>query len=82
MQHDLAESFEFTSRTNEQFETYAALNRRVQFVLRENPERKVLHTIQVERNGFIHSLLTGTTHERDGYEYFGPRAYSKWLEPE
>ena len=82
MQYDLSKTFQFTSRTNNEFETYTALNGRVQFILRENPERKVLHTVQVELNGFIHSLLSGTTNERDGYEYFGPRAYSKWLGPE
>ncbi len=79
LQRELADTFQFTSRTNAEFETHSALNGRVQFILRENPDRKVLHTVQVERNGFIHSLLSGTVQECEGYEYFGPRAYSKWV---
>jgi hypothetical protein len=80
MQRDLAETIPFTTRTNAGFEHYTALNGRAQFILKENPERKVLHTIQVERNGFIHSMLTGTDEENKGYEYFGTRAYSKWIQ--
>jgi hypothetical protein len=80
MQRDLAEAFNFTSRTNENFERFSALGGRVQFILRDNPERKILHTAQVELNGFIHSFVSGTTNECRGYEYFGERAYSKWIE--
>jgi len=69
----------FTSTTNGGFETSAALDGRVRFILRQNPERKILHTVQVERNGFIHALLIGTTLEGRGYEYFGDRAYSAWI---
>jgi hypothetical protein len=81
MQHDLAEAFNFTSRTDGNFERFSALDGRVQFILRENPDRQIFHTIQVELNGFIHSLVSGTTNESKGYEYFGQRAYSKWIEP-
>jgi hypothetical protein len=80
MQRDLAEAFHFTSRTNGNFERYSALDGRVQFIFRDNPERQIFHTIQVELNGFIHSLVSGTTNENRGYEYFGERAYSKWIE--
>lgn len=82
MQHDLARYFPFTARTNAEFQTFSALGARVQFILKENPERKVLHTFQVERNGFIHSLLMGTPAEHQGYQYLGPRAYSKWVQGE
>jgi hypothetical protein len=80
MERDLAEVFHFTSRTNGNFERYSALDGRVQFILRDNPERQIFHTIQVELNGFIHSLVSGTTNESRGYEYFGERAYSRWIE--
>ena len=82
LQRDLAETFRFTSRTNAGFERFSALDGRVQFLLKENPERKILHTVQVERNGFIQSLLSGSPRESRGYEYFGPRAYSKWIQKE
>jgi hypothetical protein len=55
---------------------HSGLDGRVQFWLKENPERKIWHTIQVERNGFIHALVCGTAWEGKGYEYLGERAYS------
>lgn len=80
MQRDVAESFRFSSVTNSGFERHNALNGQVQFILKENPERKIFHTVQVEKNGFIHSLLSGTPLESNGYEYFGERAYSRWIQ--
>jgi hypothetical protein len=53
----------------------------VKFFLKENPEHKILHTVQVERNGFIHSQLTGTPAEARGYTYLGERAYEEMVSP-
>jgi hypothetical protein len=60
---------------------HQALGGRLQLWLRENPERKILHTVQVERNGFIHALVAGTEREGRGYRYLGPRAYDRWILP-
>ena len=47
--------------------------------MKENPGREIFHTVQVEKNGFIQSLLSGTAYEGLGYTYFGERAYAKWI---
>ncbi len=60
----------------------STLNGRLQFFLKENPDKKILHTVQVERNGFIHAMLTGTPLENQNYVYFGDRVYTKWISPE
>jgi poly(3-hydroxybutyrate) depolymerase len=44
--------------------------------LRKNPDKIILHTVLVERNGFIHAMLSGSTQAGEGYEMMGPRAYS------
>jgi hypothetical protein len=58
---------------------FQALGGRVEFLLTENPDRKILHTVQVERNGFIEAMLSGTNLEGVGYTYMGDRAYSRFL---
>ena len=55
--------------------TFSALSGRVRFLLMENPEKKVLHTRLVERNGFIHSQLVGGPLENAGYVFFGEPVY-------
>lgn len=80
MLEDLGAQFKFTSRTNNGLEAFSALGGRVQFLFRENPEKKILHTVQVERNGFIQAMVSGTTEEGRGYEYFGERAYTRWIQ--
>ena len=81
MKTNLSSHFDFVSRTVGGIEIVAALSNRVQFLLKDNPERKIIHTVQVERNGFIQAMFSGTPHEGRDYEYFGPRAYEKWIEP-
>ncbi|MSU59285.1 MAG: hypothetical protein EXS35_14140 [Pedosphaera sp.] len=80
MLKDLGEQFMFTSRTNTGLETYFALDGRLQLLLKQNPERKIFHTVQVERNGFIHTMLMGTPREGKGYQYFGERAFGEWIQ--
>jgi hypothetical protein len=79
---DLGAQFQFTSRTNAGLETFSTLDGRIEFLMKENPEHKIFHTVQVERNGFIQALVSGTADEGKGYEYFGARAYTKWIQGE
>jgi hypothetical protein len=59
--------------------TYEDKKKRIGFFLKTNPEQKIFHTHQVELNGFIHSVLFGTSKENKGYSYFGQRAYSQYV---
>ena len=79
MREDLAKKLEFTNEADAKFQRYTALGGRVKFLLKENPTHAVLHTRQVELNGFIHAMLTGTEYENEAYSYFGPRAYDAWI---
>jgi hypothetical protein len=81
MLEDFQRDWTFTSSTNSAgLQKHTAANGRIQFLLKENPERKVLHTVQVARNGFIHAILLGTPKESIGYEYLGERAYSDLIQ--
>jgi pimeloyl-ACP methyl ester carboxylesterase len=81
MLEDLRREFPFTSSTNcADLQSHVAANGRIQLLLKENPEKKILHTVQVDRNGFIHTMLTGTPLENHGYEYFGDRVYTNWIQ--
>lgn len=80
MLNDLGKAFAFRAASNPPFQTHSALGRRIQFHLHENPHAKILHTIQVERNGFIHAILAATDLENSAYEYFGDRVYTGLIE--
>jgi hypothetical protein len=72
---DIGTAFQFATSTNGMLQTSTALEGRIEFDLMENPDRKILHTVQVEKNGFIHAMLSGTENANNGYIYFGDRAY-------
>jgi hypothetical protein len=59
---------------------HTALDGRIGFFMKENPDRKILHTVQVEQNGFIHSQLVGGSAKVGGYEYLGERVYDSLIE--
>jgi pimeloyl-ACP methyl ester carboxylesterase len=79
MQKYLAGSFRFSVQDKDSLIWYRALNGRVGIILKTNPDREIFHTQQVEFNGFIHSILSGTRHEQKHYSYFGERAYSQFI---
>jgi hypothetical protein len=76
MRNYLSGSFRFRQIDRDTIIWNNALHRRIEIILRTNPDSLIYHTRQVELNGFIHSLVSGTRNERRGYTYFGERAYS------
>ncbi|MBN2570781.1 MAG: hypothetical protein JXA68_01525, partial [Ignavibacteriales bacterium] len=59
MQRYFSKYFTFTTLDNVEFIKHFALNNRIEILLKKNPNGEILHTIQVERNGFIHTILSG-----------------------
>jgi len=80
MKNYLSKYFAFTDEEDNEFIKHTALNRRIIFILKKNPFKQVLHTIQVERNGFIQGMVSGTSNEDESFTYYGTRAYSKWIQ--
>ena len=80
MLEDFGRQFNLTRRSSGGLERVTALDGRITFLLKDNPERKIYHTVQVERNGFIEAMVSGTANEGKGFTYFGERAYESWIE--
>jgi hypothetical protein len=75
MLKDLSQEFRIKPVNDADPTKWEGLDGRLVFWLKENPKHEIFHTVQVERNGFIESLLAGTPLEGKDYDYFGPRAY-------
>jgi hypothetical protein len=80
MQRKLSEHFSFKTIADTSFIDHSALNGRVKIILKENPNGLIYHTVQVEKNGFIYSLLSHTRFDRRKYfTYWGDRVYQKYI---
>jgi hypothetical protein len=79
MKDYLARSFPLSEELTDSLLWYVSPDRRIQVILKTNPEKKIYHTLQVELNGFIHSILSGTLHEQKGYAYFGESIYARYI---
>lgn len=79
MKDRLEKYFELADESDSIFTRYTALNGRIQFHLKENPNAEIFHTVLVERNGFIQSILSGTDYEGKNYKFWGERCYEKWI---
>ena len=65
------------------FHETTGLDGRIHFYVHPNPENKILHTALVgEMNGLVHIATLGTPHEEKWGTFGGPRAYTKWVQPE
>ncbi|MDP4264033.1 MAG: hypothetical protein Q8941_16005 [Bacteroidota bacterium] len=76
----LRADFSFQQVRDDSLVVYKSGNDQVQFFFKTNPDRKIFHTVQVERNGFIHSILCGTPYDSKKYLYYSERAYSELIE--
>ena len=78
----LIQDLAFTETEGAEFTRYRALDGRVDIVRVANPEDKILHTVLVEKNGFIHGLTFATPLEGRAGEFWGPAAYTEWIQPD
>ena len=81
MARRFAELTPMTERRDPQLRRFYGFDGRLQFILKENPERNIYHTVLVARNGLIHSLLAGTADDEKGYRFFGEPVYRRWIAP-
>jgi hypothetical protein len=76
LEHDVS----FTTFTSGDLTTYKAKKKGIiNILLLDNPAKEILHTRQVELNGFIHSVFADTPFENRGYTYLGERAYEQFI---
>ncbi|MGQ9648852.1 MAG: hypothetical protein ACUVXJ_01940 [Phycisphaerae bacterium] len=60
---------------------YRGLDGRVDIILVENPQNKILHTVLVgDMSGFIHAISSGTPYENQVAVFGGPVTYEKWIQ--
>jgi len=79
MQKFLSGTFHFRKKDKDSLIWYNSPKHQIEIILKTNPDKKIFHTVQVERNGFIHSILSGTKLEQKDYTYFGDRAYNQFI---
>ena len=79
MIRDFERLFDFSVVDQDSLIRYNSPDRRIQFILKRNPDRGIYHTEQVECNGFIHSILSGTVLEEKEHRYFSGRVYENYI---
>ncbi len=83
MRDALGKVFPLAQTTNPPFQENSGLDGRVHFFVHPNPQNKILHTALIgEMNGLVHAATLGTPHEETWGKFGGPRAYTKWVQPE
>lgn len=76
----LQQDFVFHAFETDSIIIYKSREKKIQFFFKPNYNQGIYHTQQVELNGFIHSVLCGTKADGLNYNYYGPRAYSEFIE--
>lgn len=79
MLDDFGRDRKFRESKGDSIHSLISRDKKVQFYFKPNLNRGIYHTQQVELNGFIHSILSGTKWDEKGYRYYDKRAYSEWI---
>jgi hypothetical protein len=72
---------QFTFHQDSTIQQYSGSKNQIEFLIHTNPSNSILHTILVERNGFLHAMTFGTPFESEAGAFFGEPIYSKWIQP-
>lgn len=59
---------------------WQGMNGQIDIIILLNPENKILHTVIVEKNGFVYAMTVGTKYENKAGIFWGPAAYTKWIQ--
>jgi hypothetical protein len=59
---------------------WRGLNGQIDIIIHPNPENKILHTVLVEKNGFIYAMTCGTKYANKAGIFWGPAVYTKWIQ--
>ena len=73
---------EIAFRQDSVIQQFTAFGKRALFTIHTNPDTLILHTVLVERNGFIHTVLIDTPQDEKNYRFFGDRVYNSMIREE
>ncbi len=82
MLEHLGASVAFAEESTEQYSRHRALEGRIDIIVLNNPDNVILHTVMVEKNGFMHGLTFATRYEGQAGRFYGPATYERWIQPE
>lgn len=68
-----------TTRTQGELIDVRGFGGRLRVALHSNPRKSILHTVLVERNGFVWGLLVGTAAEAKAPNFFSEPAYGAYI---
>lgn len=76
----LSKEFPLSVTTTGDYVRWEGLNGQIDIINHLNPENKILHTVLVEKNGFIHSMTVGTQYENKAGIFWTDHAYDQWIQ--
>ena len=78
----LRRSVDLEESATDSYARSRGLDGRIDVIILHNPDNAILHTVLVEKNGFIHTQTFASRHENKGGAFFGPHAYDQWIQPD
>ncbi len=81
MKNFFADAIQLRQDKQPDFKRFRDSNNRLELIQLDNPEKKILHTVMVERNGFIHAIALGTKWENHVAPFWSDRIYTDFIQP-
>lgn len=76
----LEKDVKLTSETKGELTHVRGMNGQIDILIHHNSANAILHTVLVEKNGFIRAATVGSKFEGRADEFWGDAAYRKWIQ--
>ncbi len=81
MKSFFGKTFQLKEDKQKAFKRFRDPGNRLELIQLINPDKKILHTVMVERNGFVHAIAWGTKWEDRVAPFWSDRAYTEYIQP-
>ena len=79
MKQHFAEVMKLNTRADSVLEISTSANNNIEIIIHTNPDNLILHTVLVERNGFLQAMLSGLNYSLP-FTFWDRKAYSEYID--
>ncbi len=76
----LQQEIPLTTSSTGNFIHWKGMNGQIDIIIDTNPKNEIVHSLLVEKNGFIYTVTFGTKYENKAGKFWGPPLYKKWVQ--
>lgn len=76
----LQQEIPLSTSSTSNFIHWKGMNGQIDIIIDTNPDNKIVHSLLVEKNGFIYTVTFGTKYKNKAGKFWGSISYKNWIQ--